>query len=174
MTRPSGRSHVPGTGVRLTSEPYRFPYMTLARSDGGLARTWRGRPVAVWIVLALLAFLGVRGTLGGILFLLAPSGELVGESTASLAGTPFADYLVPGVVLFVLFGIAPLVVGVGLARRSRWAWQATLFLAIALTVWVLVEAAVIGLGERLQFLNLLTAIVLFEVARSKPVRGYLH
>lgn len=141
--------------------------------DRWLSGSWRGRPVAVWVLVLLLCFLGVRGVIGGVQFLVEPSGALAGLSPAELSGTPFGDYVVPGAILLVVLGIAPLVAATGLLRRTPWAIVAILGVSVGLTVWIVVEAAVIGVGERLQSLNLLLALVLFEIGRSPTVGEYV-
>ena len=39
-----------------------------------------------------------------------------------LEGSPFKDYLIPGLILLVVLGLFPLVVLYGLVRRRRWGW----------------------------------------------------
>lgn len=129
----------------------------------------RGRPLSVWALIGLLAVLGVRGVLGGGQFLLAPSGRLVGLSTAALAGSPFRSFLLPGLILFVVLGFVPLAVAVGLYRGRRWGPAAAFAVAVALAVWVAVEGFVIGFGERLQYPNVAQAVAmaLFAVVARK-------
>lgn len=137
---------------------------------------WReraDRPVAFWLLLALVGLLGVSGLAGGTSLILDPSGGIVGLSTAELAGSPFGDYLVPGIVLFVVLGVVPLVVCYGLLRTRRWAWPATIGVGIALALWVLVEALVIGFGERLQIPHLLQAVAIVGLAVVPSVRAAL-
>lgn len=131
------------------------------------------RPFAFWALLALLGLLGVSGLAGGAQFVLDPSGGIVGISTAELAGSPFADYLVPGIVLFVVLGVAPLVVCYGLLRTRRWAWPAAIAVGLALAIWVLVEGLVIGFGERLQIPHFIQAVAIVVLATVPSVREYL-
>jgi len=132
---------------------------------------WRGRPFLYWLLLALLFSLGVRGVFGGGQFLIAPSGNLVGASTAELSGTPFRDFLIPGLVLSSVLGVVPLVVTAGAYRRKQWAWVGSILVALALVCWVVVEGAVIGFGERLQYPNLLQAVGMLLIAGAPSVRA---
>lgn len=68
---------------------------------------YRGRPTAVWLLQGLLGFLGVRALLGGGQFVLAPSGRILGLSPSMVSGTPFDDFLIPGLVLFGVLGVFP-------------------------------------------------------------------
>ena len=94
--------------------------------------------------LASLGLLGV-GAIGGAAFMLArPDGSLMGFSVEMLAGSPFSDFLIPGLVLGGVFGIGSFVV---VALGLRGALIAP-FLAFAIgcgqMAWIVVELAIIG------------------------------
>lgn len=63
-----------------------------------------------------------------------------------LAGSPFADYAIAGVILFTLFGLAPLVVVYGLIRRPSWHWADALAQPLHMH-WSLAAALLIGLAQ---------------------------
>lgn len=63
-----------------------------------------------------------------------------------LAGSPFADYAIAGVILFTLFGLAPLVVVYGLIRRPSWGWADALAQPLHMH-WSLATALLIGLAQ---------------------------
>lgn len=137
-----------------------------------MERKRRGRPFLVWVLIGLLGTLGVRGLAGGGQFVLAPSGDVIGVSTAVLAPTPVRDFLVPGLVLFVGLGLLPLVVSYSLYRGHRWAWSGAIAVGVVLTGWAVVEGLVIGFGERLQLFNLLYGIGLLVLSLSPTIRRY--
>lgn len=139
-------------------------------SDGMFAAPWRGRPRAVWVLLGLHVFLGVRALVGGSALILVPSGELVGLSVAVLGGTPFQDFLLPGLFLFVVLGVGSLLVAAGVYTSQPWAWVASAGIGVVLVCWVVVEASVVGIGARLQYLNVVQGLVMILVANSKTVR----
>jgi hypothetical protein len=132
---------------------------------------WRGRPRSLWALVGLLVVLGVRGTLGGLQFVIDPSGDIVGLSTDALAGSPFADYLLPGLVLLFVLGLVPLLVAGGLLGGRRWAWTGAVGVAVTLAIWVLVEGWVVGFGKRLQYPNLVQSVVMFGLAMAPSVRN---
>ena len=136
------------------------------------ARPANGRPTAVLALLAALSFLGVSALAGGGQFLLDPSGGIIGTPTAALAGSPFADYLVPGLVLFVVLGLYPLLVAYGLWRRRGWAWPAVLSVGVATVVWIAVQGAIIGFGHWLQWLYLLLGLAIVALALLPSARGF--
>jgi hypothetical protein len=121
----------------------------------------------------LVGVLGVSGVVGGRQFMLVPSGNIIGLSTTLLHGSPFESFLLPGIILFTVLGVYPLVVLYGLYHGTPWAWPATLSVGVALITWVLIEGAIIGFGKRFQYPHLVqgTAIVVFSLLPS--VRAYL-
>ena len=140
----------------------------------GISTQHQDRPLALWALIATIGVLGVSGLAGGGQFILAPSGRLIGISPTLLAGSPFDSYLVPGVILFSILGVFPLVVVYGLFRRKRWAWPAAIAVGVALVVWVLVEGVVIGFGKRLQYPHLVQGVVIVSLAVLPSVRAALR
>ena len=87
-----------------------------------------------------------------------------------LAGSPFADFLVPGMILFTVLGLVPLVVLYGLYTERGWAWPAASMIGIALLVWIVVQGLIIGFGHWLQWLYLGLGFVLILLALHPSVR----
>mgnify|MGYP006295956677 CR=1 FL=1 len=102
------------------------------------------RPVSVYLLLVALIFQGVSGLTGGVGLVADPSGAALGIPVEWLGGSPFDDYLIPGVILFVVLGVFPLVAAFGLWQRRRWSRRAALLGGIALTIWIGVEILIIG------------------------------
>ncbi len=140
---------------------------------GDASAAWRGRPIAVWALLGLLAVLGVRAITGGAALVLVPSGGAVGASTAALAASPFPDFRVPGLALLSGVGLPAVLVAVGVYRRRRWAWYGSVAVALALAAYVLVEGLVIGFGQRLQVPNVAQAAAMILLAALPSVRRHL-
>jgi menaquinone-dependent protoporphyrinogen oxidase len=96
-------------------------------------------------------FSGVTAVAGGVQLMLQPKGsELM--SMATLAGTPFASFFVPGLLLAGIVGLANLVAGTLLVRRHRAGELATFGAGLSLTTWIVVQVLLIGGGQWLQAL----------------------
>jgi len=67
-------------------------------------------------LVALELVTGVTGLAGGVLLAAAPNGSLLRADPATLAGTPFTDWRVPGVLLAGL-------VGGGFLLAGWWQWR---------------------------------------------------
>ncbi|MDY6868853.1 MAG: hypothetical protein SVT56_13310, partial [Chloroflexota bacterium] len=96
-------------------------------------------PAAWYLLFSLMMFQGISGLFGGAALVWDPSGSLLSLPFSFLDGTPFSDYLLPGIILFTVLGIFPLVVLFGLWHRHTWSWLCTLLVSIALIVWIMVE-----------------------------------
>jgi hypothetical protein len=94
--------------------------------------------------LGLEVFLSIGALGGGLVLMIAPRGEIMPLPLAALAGSPFDTYFVPGLILFGVLGLGPLV-----AARLSWvrhplAPTAALVVGAGLLIWVAVEVAIIG------------------------------
>jgi hypothetical protein len=67
-------------------------------------------------LLAVELVIGVMGLAGGVLLAVAPDGSLLRADPATLAGSPFSDWRLPGVLLAGL-------VGGGFLLAGWWQWR---------------------------------------------------
>jgi hypothetical protein len=116
--------------------------------------------------IALEVFLGVGAIAGGLALILGPRGEIIPLPVTALAGSPFETYLGPGLILFTVLGLGPLVAA-GLAwRRHPLAPFAAFVVGVALLVWVAVEIAIIGYSNEppLQAIYLVMGVAITAAA----------
>ena len=73
-----------------------------------------------------------------------PSGDLLQMPLSMLAGSPFDTFLIPGIILFSILGIFPMIVFYGLWKRTNWAWTGALMVSAALIIWIGVEIWMVG------------------------------
>src|ERR1700682_3951495 len=108
----------------------------------------RRLPWIARLAVGLEIFLGIGALFGGGALILAPDGHLLGMPTKLLSGSPFSSYLVPGLVLFTLIGLAPLLAATITVRRQALAPLAAVAVGLTLIGWVSVEMVVLaGLGS---------------------------
>jgi hypothetical protein len=120
---------------------------------GTTARSMIPRPelhAAGLVAIAGLILLGVGAIAGGAALVAAPDGSVMHFDPAILGGSPFRDFLVPGLILGGLFGIGSLVVAAAGFRRARPAPFCAFAIGCGQMVWIVVELAII---RELSFLH---------------------
>lgn len=138
------------------------------------------------IHLILLTFLGLSAIGGGGALIISPSGELLGGLPLSILGnSPFTNFLIPGIILFLVLGIFPIFIIWALIKKPvvpladcfnlfkdmHWAWTFSIYIAFALIIWIQVENYFIqGVGW-LQMFYMLYAIPMLIMALLPQIRN---
>jgi hypothetical protein len=105
------------------------------------------------ILIFLLGFLAIGAIFGGGVLIISPNGELLRMPISNLGISPFKDFLIPGIILFIVLGIIPGVLILALLRKPEcrlcekvnffkdmhWAWTFCIYVAFALIIWIQVE-----------------------------------
>ncbi len=151
----------------------------------GRVRGLPKRPSLATALVVILIFLGVSGLAGGIAFIAAPDGSIIHAPKSWLEDIPFSSFLIPGLLLFFVVGVLPLLVSVVLLRRPAWpglqriapfkgqywGWTASGLAGFGIIIFEIVESAFIGLSwPQMLYGGIGAAIVL--LALGKPVREY--
>ena len=107
------------------------------------------------IYLALLSLLGLGAFFGGGVLIVSPLVKLLGMPLSILQHSPFSSFLIPGIILFIVLGLVPLLLVFALQKRATnkwaeqfnfykdmyWAWSYSINIAFALIIWIQVEMA---------------------------------
>ena len=117
------------TGTAIHSSTPRMP----ALENGAAGR----------IAIAGLLILGVGALAGGIALASKPDGSVMQFDLSLLAGSPFADYFVPGLILGGLFGVGSLAAAVLGLRHQSIAPFLAFAIGCAQMIWIVVELAII-------------------------------
>ena len=96
------------------------------------------------ILLILLGFLALGAIGGGGVLIISPTGELIGMPLSELRNSPFNSFLLPGVILFSVLGLIPLLLIIALVKKPdselaeqfnlfkdmHWSWTFCIYIAI--------------------------------------------
>jgi hypothetical protein len=111
------------------------------------------RPLLLYLLCMLHLLLGISALYGGGMLLLKPDGSLLGMNTDWLLQSPFNNYFIPAIFLFLLIGLFPLFILFGLINKPKWrwantlniyynmhwAWTYSLFSGVILIIWIAVQ-----------------------------------
>ncbi|PZF89426.1 hypothetical protein C1903_06240 [Listeria ivanovii] len=107
----------------------------------------------------IVGFTAIGAIYGGLSFIFTPSGDLLSLSTGLLEGSPFVDYLIPGIFLFVFVGLFHLAALIYLLKKLPRTKEVMFAAALVLAVWMIVQLFIIGYVFILQPIFLAIAIV---------------
>ncbi len=139
------------------------------------------------ILLTLLAFLGIGALFGGGVFIVSPSGKLFGMPLSMLDKSPFTNFLIPGIILFVVLGLVPCGLVFALLKKPvsaiaervnffpdmHWAWTGSIYVAFALIIWIQTQMIFLQAVNWLHTVYMFLALAILFVALLPTVRsGY--
>ena len=144
------------------------------------------RPFLVWLLIIMHFFMGFGGVVSGGGLILSPDGKLLGMTVSILEGSPFPDYLIPGIVLFLFVGLYSVFAGISLlklpvwicpdavnpVKRYHWAWSASWASGVIMIIWIAVETIMLGYISFLQPFIFVWAVILILLTVLSPVRRY--
>lgn len=129
-----------------------------------LSRKFRGNLRAASVI--MLIVLGCSAMMAGYFFMSDPTGAAMGLTTEALRFSPFPDFTIPGILLFIFDGMLALLCAIFLIRRLAQGPTLLLFQGVVLAVWIVVQ--IIMLRE-LNWLHVicLTAATFFIYSGSR-------
>lgn len=107
-----------------------------------------------WVSVFLLLFNAAGAIPAGILFMIDPSGVLMGTPLDMLKNSPFTTFLIPGIVLFIANGLFSLVSLFFLLRKQ---WPIfTVLQGVTLLGWLAIQVWMI---QTINPLHIIMAVV---------------
>jgi hypothetical protein len=119
------------------------------------------------------AFIGIGAVIYGLLIIIDPSGGRANMPLELLADSPFASYLIPGVILFLVNGIGHVSSAVLSFTMNRYAGHTGILFGLALIVWIVVQVLLIGYANFLQPFYLILGIfeLIFGISMYRQISG---
>ena len=91
----------------------------------------------------LLIFLGISALFGGGAFIVDPSGSLIQMPLSHLEHSPFKNFLIPGLILFLFNGVSGIVIAILVIRKYRFYPELVVLQGIVQDVWIVVQLIMI-------------------------------
>jgi hypothetical protein len=134
-----------------------------------------GRPTTAMALMILTAIQALGATAGGIGLVRDPVNN-IGMPLGMLKGSPFNDYLIPGLILLMVVGLFPLAVLYGLLRTRQWGWWLVVASGGGLVIWIIAEVALLGYlpgaGIGMQIAMGLLGVGILVLALVQPTRRF--
>ena len=136
-------------------------------------------------LITLMALLGIGAIYGGGLLIISPSGELLGVPHELLEPSPFDSFLIPGIILFFVLGVMPIVLAFALVRKfdiklfqklnvfkdMHWSWSFSIYVSFALIIWIQVQMVLLNAVHWAYTLYIFWAIIMLALALLPQVRN---
>ena len=103
-------------------------------------------------------FNGLSGVAGGTGLIADPTAAALGMKLEWLQGTPFNNYLIPGIVLFTFNGLGNLTAAFLSIFKNHYRSHIALFFGIIMIIWIISQVAWIGYKSFLQPLYFSTGL----------------
>ena len=117
-----------------------------------------------WVLGVVLAFSAVNAFGGGVYGMAGAEGVPL----EWLEGSPFADDLIPSLILFFVVGGAFALAAVAVLRRWPRARRAAAAAGVVALGWIAVQVAILGFVSWLQPATAVTAIAILALASRLP------
>ena len=123
----------------------------------------------------------IRNTLGLLLILLAVNafgGGYYGMAGAKdvpvewLKGSPFRNYFIPGLILFVAIGGLALFTGIAVFCRHRLARKAAFICGAVVLFWIAIQVSIIGYVSWMQPATTIAAVAILLLSWKLPRYKY--
>lgn len=147
----------------------------------------RVRPVTLYVLSLILLFLAANALYAGYSMLMDPlTGAPLGLQAEWLNGTPFANFTIPGLFLFFVFGVGSLFVLYALWVRpewglfamlsepthEHWAWSAAFLLGAVLIAWIIIQVLLIRMWSPLQAVVAAMGVIIIVLDLLPATRRY--
>jgi hypothetical protein len=145
------------------------------------------RPVSLHWLLGCLAFLGMSAAFGGIILVLNPMGTWLQIPLSILQFSPFRDFLIPGLLLGIVFGLGSFATllalwfrpawpfGTALTRftGAHWSWSAAVAMGVGQVIWIVTEVLMVRGADWLQVIYGGLGLLIILLTFQPGLRRYL-
>ena len=135
--------------------------------------------------LIVLGFLALGAIGGGGVMIISPTGELIGIPLSELKNSPFNSFLIPGIILFSVLGLVPILLIVALLKKPEsrlaeqinlfedmhWSWTYSIYVAFTLIGWIQIQMVFLQSVHWLHTFYMFYAIAIIIIALLPQLRN---
>lgn len=97
------------------------------------------------ILLIILLFLtSLNALIAGLLFIIEPSGKLMGMTVDYIQNSPFQSFLIPGIVLLLFNGILNLLAGIAVIQKKSYSAIFCIIQGVILAGWIIIQMSMVN------------------------------
>ena len=108
---------------------------------------------------AIQAFIGLGALGGGFMLVRDPSGSALELPMSVLEGSPFPDFLIPGMFLLAVNGVGSMIGAALSFTRRRYAQEIAIVLGAILVAWIVIQVVIISSFHWLHVLYFILGVV---------------
>jgi len=126
------------------------------------------------IILGIIqSFVAIGALPAGLSMILHHDGSQLGMSIEFLQDSPFKDFFIPGLFLFIFNGIFHLVAAIFSFFKSKYAGTLGVLLGAILALWIVLQVCFISLISFMQplffFIGLIEIIISLRIIKQKNI-----
>ncbi len=108
---------------------------------------------------SLQAFIGLGALAGGFGLVKDPSGSALGLPMSFLEGSPFTDFLIPGMFLLTVHGIGSMIGAYLSFTRRKYTQEIAIVLGAILIAWIVIQIVIISSFHWMHVLYFILGVV---------------
>ncbi len=135
------------------------------------------KSISTFLLIFLVCFQMISAIPSGLMMILDPSGATLGVPLNMLEPSPFSDFLIPGLFLFSILGIFPILIVYGLLKKPNfkfanrlnllkdhhWSWTFSYYLGLLLVLWINMQLFFIKSWDILHFVYSMLGVLIIVV-----------
>lgn len=122
------------------------------------------------LIIGILLFVGLAAVPYGLMFIIDTTGDLVVVSLDALEGSPFRNFLIPGIILFGVNGLGRLLAAFFVIKKHDLAGRVIMLIGLILSSWIIIQFLVVGFDPMFQ--PLFFTIGIIEMVLGKRLHTF--
>ena len=137
------------------------------------------------LLIFLLGFLSLSAIVGGVMLILSPQGSGIEMPVELLDNSPFKNFLVPGIILLVTFGLIPIYIIYALIKKPEsrfmqklnllydhhFAWTFAVYIGFGQIIWINVQTLIMNSVVIIHTFYSSLGILIVCIALLPEIRG---